>query len=173
MCFLRSRFFCPSKCCSRCSAGPISTPLVVPNRAPAAALPLLQVALPLQRWPRSRASVLPNRAPAAALASFPFSVLASFPRFCPSKSCPSEMRCCVVFRYAIPCLALQCSDTQCFDYAMSHHAMTGYALPWSSTPCYAVLYHAARTFSESLPCSTSDCANIEEIYVMVRDGREG
>ena len=46
-----------------------------------------QVALPLQRWPRSRASVLPNRAPAAALVSFPFSVLASFPRFCPSKSC--------------------------------------------------------------------------------------
>ena len=35
------------------------------------------------------------------------------------------------------------------------------------------LYHALHTLSGSLPCSTSDCANREEIYAMVRDGREG
>eukprot|EP00959_Pyramimonas_sp_CCMP1952_P392264 8219806-Pyramimonas_sp.AAC.1 len=46
--------------------------------------------------------------------------------------------------------------------------MAYYALLCSSTPCYAVLYDASRTLSGSLPCSTSDCANREEIYVIVR-----
>eukprot|EP00959_Pyramimonas_sp_CCMP1952_P088204 1845333-Pyramimonas_sp.AAC.1 len=58
-------------------------------------------------------------------------------------------------------------------YATPRHAMTYRALPSSSTPCYAVLYDASRTLSGSLPCSTSDCANREEIYAIVRDGREG
>eukprot|EP00959_Pyramimonas_sp_CCMP1952_P266013 5561888-Pyramimonas_sp.AAC.1 len=51
--------------------------------------------------------------------------------------------------------------------------MTYDALPCSSTPCYAVLYDTLRTLSGSLPCSTSDCANREEIHAMVRDGRRG
>eukprot|EP00959_Pyramimonas_sp_CCMP1952_P163748 3423294-Pyramimonas_sp.AAC.1 len=57
--------------------------------------------------------------------------------------------------------------------AMPRHAMTCYALPCSSTPCHVVLYHASRTFSRSLPCSTSDCATREGIYAMISDGREG
>eukprot|EP00959_Pyramimonas_sp_CCMP1952_P235894 4929895-Pyramimonas_sp.AAC.1 len=40
------------------------------------------------------------------------------------------------------------------------HAITYYALPCPSTPCYAVLCDAPRTLSGSLPCSTSDCANV-------------
>ena len=72
---------------------------------------------------------------------------------------------------AMFCVAMLCDAM--LHYAMPHHAMTCYALPCSSTPCYAVLYHASRTLSGSLPCSTSDCANREEIYAMVRDGREG
>eukprot|EP00959_Pyramimonas_sp_CCMP1952_P009120 190051-Pyramimonas_sp.AAC.1 len=52
--------------------------------------------------------------------------------------------------------------------------MTYYAQPYSSTPCYAVLYDASLTLSGSLPCSTSDCANRKDIYAMVRDrGRGG
>eukprot|EP00959_Pyramimonas_sp_CCMP1952_P165313 3455760-Pyramimonas_sp.AAC.1 len=47
------------------------------------------------------------------------------------------------------------------------------ALPCSSTPWYAVHYHASRILSGSLPCSTSDCANREEIYATVRYGRDG
>ena len=64
MCFDNPIAFGPSNCCSRCSAGPISAPPVVPNRVPAAALAF---------------SILPSSAAAAALASFP--------RFGPSKSC--------------------------------------------------------------------------------------
>eukprot|EP00959_Pyramimonas_sp_CCMP1952_P033886 711077-Pyramimonas_sp.AAC.1 len=51
------------------------------------------------------------------------------------------------------------------------HAVACYALPCSSTPCHAMLYHASRTLLRSLPCWTSDCANREDIYAMVRDGR--
>ena len=76
------------------------------------------------------------------------------------------MTCCAVLCSAPPCDAMLC-------VAMLCDAMLHYALPCSSTPCYAVLYHASRTLSGSLPCSTSDCANREEIYAMVRDGREG
>ena len=72
---------------------------------------------------------------------------------------------------AMFCVAMLCDAM--LHYAMPHHAMTCYALPCSSTPCYAVLYHASRTLSGSLPCSTSDRANREDIYAMVRDGREG
>ena len=83
-----------------------------------------QVALPLQRWPRSRASVLPNRAPAAALVSLPFSVLASFPRFCPSKSCsrcsaglisvgPGLIPALRSFQIVLPCNAMLCCVPLC------------------------------------------------------------
>eukprot|EP00959_Pyramimonas_sp_CCMP1952_P046618 973776-Pyramimonas_sp.AAC.1 len=58
-------------------------------------------------------------------------------------------------------------------FAMPRHAMACCVLPCSSTPCHAVLYHASRPHSRSLPCSTSDCANREDIYAMVRDGRKG
>ena len=72
---------------------------------------------------------------------------------------------------AMLCIAMLC--VAIIHYAAPRHAMTYYALPCSSTPCYAVLYHASRTLSGSLPFSTSNCANREEIYAMVRDGREG
>ena len=163
-----------SESCSRCSAGLIS------------ALPLV-----------------PNRAPAAALTSFPVpchgmqcnTMLRSAAR-CHAFSCSYDMQCLTTQCHAMLCHSTPASSTQCYamlcyvplcdamlrvailcgailHYATPRHAMTYYALPCSSTPGYAVLYHAARTFSGSLPCSTSDCANIEEIYVMVRDGREG
>ena len=72
---------------------------------------------------------------------------------------------------AMLCVAMLCDAM--LHYAMPRHAMTSYALPCSSTPCHAVLYHASRTLSRSLPCSTSDYTNSEDIYAMVRDGREG
>eukprot|EP00959_Pyramimonas_sp_CCMP1952_P400128 8383469-Pyramimonas_sp.AAC.1 len=46
--------------------------------------------------------------------------------------------------------------------------MTYYALLCIPARCYAVLYDASRTLMGSLPCSTSDCANREDIYAMVR-----
>eukprot|EP00959_Pyramimonas_sp_CCMP1952_P448059 9382339-Pyramimonas_sp.AAC.1 len=57
-------------------------------------------------------------------------------------------------------------------YATPRHAVTYYALPCSSAPCYAVLDDASRTLSGSLPNSTTDWANREELYAMVLNGRE-
>ena len=162
-----------SESCSRCSVGLIS-------------------ALPLD----------PNRAPAAALTSFPVpchgmqcnTMLRSAAR-CHAFSCCYDMQRLTTQCHAMLCHSTPASSTQCYamlcyvplcdamlrvailcgailHYATPRHAMTYYALPCSSTPCYAVLYHAARTFSGSLPCSTSDCANIEEIYAMGK-GWEG
>eukprot|EP00959_Pyramimonas_sp_CCMP1952_P459167 9477814-Pyramimonas_sp.AAC.1 len=71
-----------------------------------------------------------------------------------------------MFRAAMLCgVMLHC--------AMPRRAMACYALPCSSTPCYALIYHASRTLSQSSPCSTSYCANREDSYALVRDGREG
>ena len=90
--------------------------------------------------------------------------------WCPAMSCNAVL-CSVPLCDAMLCVAMLCDAM--LHYAMQRHAMTCYALPCSSTPCHAVLYYASRTLSGSLPCSTSDCTNKEEIYVMVRDGREG
>ena len=86
------------------------------------------------------------------------------------------MTCCAVLCSAPLCDSMLCVAMLCdtmLHYATQRHAMTCHSLPCSSTPCYAVLYHASRTLSGSLPFSTSNCANREEIYAMVRDGREG
>eukprot|EP00959_Pyramimonas_sp_CCMP1952_P229961 4807806-Pyramimonas_sp.AAC.1 len=64
------------------------------------------------------------------------------------------MQCYVVFRCAMPCLQLQCWDMQ-----------------WLTTQCHAM--DASPTHSGSPPCSTSDCANREVIYAMVRAGSKG
>eukprot|EP00959_Pyramimonas_sp_CCMP1952_P331145 6934446-Pyramimonas_sp.AAC.1 len=47
--------------------------------------------------------------------------------------------------------------------ASPRHAMSCYALIFDTLLCHVMLCHAA----------TSDCANREVIYAMVRDGREG
>ena len=64
-------------------------------------------------------------------------------------------------------------------HATPCYAMLRRALPCSAVVFYAVLYAILRhatpcsTMLGSLPCSTSDCTSKEEIYAMVRDGREG
>ena len=88
---------------------------------------------------------------------------------CHAMTC-SAVLCPVPLCDAMFCVAMLCDAM--LHYAMRRHAMTCYALQCSSTPCYDVLYHASRTLSGSLPCSTSDCANTEEIYAVVREGRE-
>ena len=54
------------------------------------------------------------------------------------------MLCSVPLCDAMLCVAMLCDAT--LHYATSRHAMTYYALRRSSTPCYAVLCHASRTF---------------------------
>ena len=54
------------------------------------------------------------------------------------------MLCSVPLCDAMLCVAMLCDAI--LHYATPRHAMTYYALRCSSTLCYAVLYHASRTF---------------------------
>ena len=146
-----------SESCSRCSAGVISS--AMPRHAMQCyvvfrcAMPCLQLQCYDMQCVTTQCYVMLCHA----------TVRHSTPRY--------AMICSVPLCDAMLCVAMLCDAM--LHYAMPRRAMTCYALPCSSTPCYAVLYHASRTLSGSLPCSTSDCTNKEEIYAMVRDGREG